>query len=273
MLKLDEALELTKAVQKRKSQDMRIYQKSNEYLKFIFNNIDVLGKDVLTVLGSTDQFFAFVDKKAKKIDAFDINPLTEYYYFLRKWCFAKNICYPLEIKDVVIKEIIKKVEANSLEEMWAKEFWSEFYQNKDSNEYLFYKTKYEKEWDFPLESVVLDFRKLEKESKSNIKFYNIDIFKKNTFSCKYDVVFMSNILQRAQFDSEKLKICADNLDRVLHSGGVVLCTNFIDNYRIYEKISEFEQEMMGDGFSYEEKRGYNPIFYTEMPVYYTYKKK
>ena len=269
MLKLDEALELTKAVQKRKSQGMRIYQKSNEYLKFIFNNIDVLGKDVLTVLGSTDQFFAFVDKKAKKIDAFDINPLTEYYYFLRKWCFAKNICYPLEIKDVVIKEIIKKVEANSLEEMWAKEFWSEFYQNKDSNEYLFYKTKYEKEWDFPLESVVLDFINLEKVSESNIKFYNIDIFKKNTFSCKYDVVFMSNILQRAQFNSEKLKVCADNLDRVLHSGGVVLCTNFIDNYRIYEKISEFEQEMMGSGFSYDEKIGYNPIFYSEMPIYYT----
>ena len=48
MLDLDKALLLVDDIQKRKS-DMRIYQKSNEYLKFIFNDIDVTDKDVLTV--------------------------------------------------------------------------------------------------------------------------------------------------------------------------------------------------------------------------------
>ena len=36
MLSLDDALELTKNVYKRKNFDVRMYQKSNEYLKFIF---------------------------------------------------------------------------------------------------------------------------------------------------------------------------------------------------------------------------------------------
>lgn len=272
MLDLDKALLLVDDIQKRKS-DMRIYQKSNEYLKFIFNDIDVADKDVLTVLASADQFFAFIDKKANKVDAFDINPLAEYYYFLRKWCFTKNICYPIEVRETIVKGIIENIKANSLEEEWAKEFWSRYYHSKDGSNYLFYKTAHDREWDFPLENIVFDFKSLENKTKSNIKFYNIDIFKKNTFTCKYDLVFMSNVLQRAQFDEEKLKICASNLKKVLNSDGVVLCTNFIDNRRIYEKISEFEQMMMGENFEYSEKVGYNPIFYSEMPIYYTYKKK
>ena len=38
-----------------------------------------------TVLASGDQAFYFYDNGAKKVDLFDINKLSIYYYYLRVW--------------------------------------------------------------------------------------------------------------------------------------------------------------------------------------------
>ena len=63
----------------------RLYLRSNEPLAFILSQLDVSGQDVLSVLGSSDQVFSFYYEGANSVDAFDIHPLTEHYYYLRKW--------------------------------------------------------------------------------------------------------------------------------------------------------------------------------------------
>ena len=63
----------------------RLYFCSNEPLELLFNNFSVEGKDVLTVLGSSDQLFHTIDRGANSVDTFDRNPYTKYYYYLRSY--------------------------------------------------------------------------------------------------------------------------------------------------------------------------------------------
>ena len=63
----------------------KIYMSSNESLGNLFLNFDISGKDVLTVLGSSDQLFYSYLNGAKKVDCFDINVLARHYYYLRRW--------------------------------------------------------------------------------------------------------------------------------------------------------------------------------------------
>ena len=73
----------------------KIYFSSNEDLKTIFSNFDFKDKDVLTVAGSGDQAFYSYNDDAKKVDLFDKNKLTIYYYYLRKWIISYyDMFYP-----------------------------------------------------------------------------------------------------------------------------------------------------------------------------------
>ena len=274
MIKLEEALQLVDDIEKRKNTDMRIYQRSNEYLKFIFENIDVIDKKVLTVLGSSDQLFAFLYEGASIVDTFDINPLTEYYFYLRKWCILNKITYPLDINEIVIKKIIEKAEVNSSEEKRAQEFWLNVFQKQNLKDgYLFFNCDKDNLWDFPLDSIIMNFDKIILNViKARQNFKNIDVLENFEIQEKYDYIYMSNILQRSQYDRKKLKICADNLQKILNENGIVLCTNFLSNDNYYKNVMDFEREIMKD-FEFAEKISYNPIIGEEMPIYYTYTKK
>lgn len=274
MIKLEEALQLAQDIISKKNIDSKVYQKSNEYLKYIFDNIDFSSKKILTVLSSSDQLFSFLYKDALLIDSFDINPLVEYYYYLRKWCMEEKITYPLEIKDNVIKDIIKNRVVDTKEEKWAQKFWEILYQDSFKLRQLFFKANTEYDFDYPLDIIIMNYNKLiaNMEDFSKLNFFNIDVFKNFELEEKYDYIYMSNILQRAQFDEESLKICACNLDRALNNEGVVVCSNFISNEEYYKNIIECEKKIMSN-FDYEEDIAYNPIIDKSMPIYYTYTKK
>ena len=63
----------------------RIYTTSNEQLDAVFRGFDLKDKDILSVLGSSDHVFSEYYLGAKSVTAFDVNELTKYYYYLRKW--------------------------------------------------------------------------------------------------------------------------------------------------------------------------------------------
>lgn len=69
-----------------------IYPFSNENINAAFNNFDLKGKDFLTVLASSDQTFDLYLRGAKSVFTFDINPLTKYYFYLKK-AAIKTLCY------------------------------------------------------------------------------------------------------------------------------------------------------------------------------------
>ena len=65
----------------------KVYYQINEDINDVLLGEDFTDKDVLSVLASADQYFMFKALDAKKVDSFDFNRLTMYYYFLRKYLF------------------------------------------------------------------------------------------------------------------------------------------------------------------------------------------
>ena len=61
----------------------RVYPFTNENLTSFQSFIDFNGKNVLSVIGSTDQYFSFLLYNAKNVDLFDINPNSEHYFLLK----------------------------------------------------------------------------------------------------------------------------------------------------------------------------------------------
>ena len=67
----------------------RLYPFSNENTKACFEPFDLRKKRILSVLSSSDQIFEMFLKGARKIDTFDMNPLTEDYYYLKETSFQQ----------------------------------------------------------------------------------------------------------------------------------------------------------------------------------------
>ena len=61
----------------------KVYYSSNEDLNKLFSSIDMNNKSVLTVLASGAQALYCLNKGASKVDVFDVNKITKYYYGLR----------------------------------------------------------------------------------------------------------------------------------------------------------------------------------------------
>lgn len=69
----------------------RIYPFTNENFKDALNKINLINKNSLTVLGSGDQTLDILLKGSDKITTFDINPLTKYYFYLKKAALQANL--------------------------------------------------------------------------------------------------------------------------------------------------------------------------------------
>ena len=96
----------------------RVYYHSNENLKELFSFIDVKDKDVLSVLASGDQVFHFYANGAKKVETFDVNRLTFYYYYIRLWTLKYIGEYYPEHKFSInfLRNLLGKVKIRSEEE-------------------------------------------------------------------------------------------------------------------------------------------------------------
>jgi len=69
----------------------RIYPFTNENIKEIFSLFNFTNKNILSILGSSDQTLDICLQGAKNITTFDINPLSEYYFYLKKAALLANI--------------------------------------------------------------------------------------------------------------------------------------------------------------------------------------
>lgn len=123
----------------------RIYKSSNEYLAYIFKNLDIKDKKVLSVLASSDQVFLFYYYQALKVDTFDTNGLTFYYYFLRKWCIEKGLSiYPYYLNSKILKDVISDVQPQNQNELLAKNFWYKVFEeyNNVLNSNMFFRSSF-----------------------------------------------------------------------------------------------------------------------------------
>ena len=248
----------------------KIYYSSNESLKDLFGSFSVKDKDVLTVLASSDQLFYAYDNGARKVDTFDVNCLTKYYYYLRRWTIlynkqyypSKNIFH--SHKDLYL--LLDKVECHGKSEEDALYFWKNYLSKVT-----------------PIEHELLYFidgsRNSMKSTKSlrerlmqeDFTFYNMNLFGDIDCSRKYDVIITSNILEYA-WNSTLLRKCKDNLKSLLRDGGQIISSHFV----FYPGTSNFLQELQifDEDFEYSEFKSYQePFGKKKYPLGYSYTKK
>lgn len=186
----------------------RIYPFTNEDIKDCFKNFDLKNKECLTVLSSSDQVFDMYLNGANNVDAFDINPLTKYYFYLKKAALLANIslkeylnffsrnCNPFN-KETFIG-ISKYLEDDNYK------FWSELYNNfnpsdirksgtlfSDDETYLYMlkqKIGYLNNFEYELLKT--------KIQNIKINFINSDIKNlSHKLTENYDFIYLSNIIQ------------------------------------------------------------------------------
>ncbi len=214
-----------------------VYPFTNEDIKGYLDNFDFEGKDVLSVLASSDQVFDIFLRGANKIDTFDINPLTKYYFYLKKAGIKtltrreflkffnmyvtkpyvrKGINY-LAYEKAIYKKISECLEGDYLS------FWNTIYSEFSGKDfpYDFYDSEHFAPGVLKHNTLYLS------DSNYNELKNNIDKLELNFTNCnlknlinqlksKYDVMYLSNI-PRWMFDLDE---SADTLFKIIKSDNI-----------------------------------------------------
>lgn len=224
----------------------RVYFNSNENVKDVLSVLDIKDKKVLSVLGSGDQAFHLLNNDALKVDLFDINKLTIYYYYLRRWTMKYlNHFYPNDDFNIkFIKELLSLVEIKDKNEKIAFDYWCkyiELFDDKRSNK-LFYRGIFDNVNDLD------DFSKVKKRLDEDICFYNVDISDNiSTIKDKYDVLYLSNISDYVLPNYLSFENYKVNLEELLKPGGYIVSINGRKN-----GVSKMEKDVFSDDFYIEE---------------------
>ena len=207
----------------------RIYYQSNENLNELFKHFSVEGKDVLTVLGYSDHLFHSYYHGAKSVDAFDVNKLAKYYFYLRKWVMECYDDYYPE-RDLFLSnnryifELLKNVSCKSEDELDAYLFWSLYIERV-----------------YPFDAFKLYYASCGDKSRidnvdglkeiicsKNLNFRQEDLSGVVDKSKKYDIVIISNILEYYSEAPLKLAKCRDNLKDLVKDGGLVITSRLME---------------------------------------------
>lgn len=204
----------------------KLYFSSNEDLRGIFNEMDFTGKKVLTVLSSGDQVFHFYNHNATDVDLFDKNKLTLYFYYLRIWIIEINNKYSLPdaTNNIYIERLLKRVRPKTEEEYNAYNYWKEYIKKYHFDRYSIHRLEVEKP---NRKSPIDNLDKIKSNTKlRNINFYNIDIARDNlSLNKKYDVIYVSNIVDWLCFDQKLYRSLANNLYNLVEDDGFIICAD------------------------------------------------
>ena len=218
----------------------RIYPNTNEDLDKLFKNVKIKDKDVFSVLSSGDQVFTCFYNDAKSVDSFDINKLTIYYYYLRKWFITKknkeyiNDWYFDSNKDLI--RLIMTVDITSEDEKNAQTFWLNYINKYNGiDKHLFLPT------DKDYKNIYSDDIKGLSSKIKNMNFYNYDMSTSFILKKKYDVVVLSNILECLRHPAQLFR-ARSNVERLLKDDGICLCSHIMEDRN--SKIHEAEVEIM-----------------------------
>ncbi len=224
----------------------KLYYKANEDLINPCLDVDFNGKKVLSVLSSGDQVLTSRFLDAQKVDAFDINRLTIYYFYLRLWTIKyRHELYP-EIKNGhinngLIRFLLKHVEPQNDNEEKAFIFFQKHINANSDLINLFFTISAQPEGN----TLYTKADELEDCLNPDLDFYHIDLFNKINVNNTYDIILMSNILDWAKGDVSKIQMAHDNLQKLLSKDGIILCNTI---FRTYNDMAN-EQEIFSEGFT------------------------
>ena len=250
----------------------KIFGSSNENLKELFQHFSLQGKEVLTVLASSDQFFYSVYYGAGKVDTFDYNPLTKYYYYLRRWLILYRHEYYLPKKAFqdgnYLDDLMFDIHPETEEEEQAHLFWKLYLKEATPK---IHEGLYCSELSNSKNKIMDKDLLCEKLSMIHPTFYSFDLFGDISPSKKYDIVIASNILEYGR-TTLRLTRCRENLKTLLRPGGRVINSRFTSSQG--SKYFDKEKEIFLSDFDFLEfipkRKG---IFYIKEPLGYSYQKK
>ena len=195
---------------------MPLYMFTTENIKGVTESLDVYGRDVFTVCASSDHEFNFLLKGARNVETFDVNYLTDFYYWFKEAAvltleyeefidfFFPKFNFSFRKKTFNEKDFMRIID--NIRDEDAKEYWgnlvniygSEFlYSSKLFN--IFYDKKLYIECNDYLKNKE-NYSKLRDRLKSHIhKFYHLNIFSELSEipkDKKYQVIYLSNIMDR-----------------------------------------------------------------------------
>ena len=117
----------------------QMYFKVNEKMADNILSFDYQDKSVLTVLSSSDQMLMLKSLEASEVDVFDVNRLTIYYYYLRRWSIKyNNELYPNIYNNNHLLRLIKKVKPETELEANAVKFYLRHIKEGTELDKLFY---------------------------------------------------------------------------------------------------------------------------------------
>ncbi len=244
-----------------------LYSRTNENLLNLFEKIDVFNKIVYTVLSSSDFLFSAVDAGVSKIDSFDINPISYRYYHLRKWLLQKNLIDADGESLSTLLYIVKNhIHSDFIQEQDSIDFWLDF-MNRIDNVHFYSNILFEY-----IERPEVPYSNNKKELSEKLKLINpkfdyIDICSNlaTVGANKYDLVYLSNILDYNR-EEQRLHNCCQNMLNLLQNNGEVICSQIQSKHNLDKELDIFS-----DYFKYDElfiDNGYN-----QKILYYKYTKK
>lgn len=273
-----------------------VYPYTNEDLESLFSNLNVFGKNVLTVAGSGDQAFYAYHNGAKNVDLFDINCLTRYYYYLRMWVIKYFNCFYLDNFEIANKEeyadkycnmfnitkgsfryslknidknfelLLSIVEPSCEDEKNAYNYWKIVFKkcksNWGENGFNYFLTNL-----FFADDISDDRKMIGDLSKvsnkilnNNHSFYNFDISRDLLkINKKYDVLIVSNIVDSIH-SVGGMYTFRDNLYNLINDDGCCVLSNV--KYNIMDLKKEFLKEV----FEFQELPFYESFNKKTMPL-------
>ena len=250
---------------KKKGDFAYLYSRTNEDLKRLFEIIDVRNKNVLSVLSSSDYLFSALYKEAGNIETFDINRITYRYYFLRKWLIQNGYLDAGKVCTQDIFKIISSIKTDNQCEKDSLLFWKYFFNlSRCKKDHLYYydnlfidiaakKMIYEDNLG-DVSSILDDY---------NLQFKHMNVCNGFNSDKKYDVIFLSNIMDYNRNSKSRIGDIRDNLDDLLTDDGIIVMAHF--NFFLGFNI---EKDVFNETFDY------IPLDITDSSItYYAYKKK
>lgn len=247
----------------------KLYRNTNEDLTRILSQYDLKGKNVCSVLASSDQYFSAYYNGASSVDTFDDNLLAYYYYYLKYWTLLYTGKHYIPADNKKLREIIEYHDDNLLENL-AYKVWKDVL-DRIGNFSLYYSNLFYRsglDYHVPYENNPEELIKIIRGRTPNFK--KINLYKKLDINKKYDVIILSNILEymyEENNDEITLTVC-NNLLNMLNDDGIIIASNVLNNKPsydpIFESVFECDEGIVGRSVV---------CSYKEAPISYSYRKR
>ena len=190
-----------------------VYLFTTENIKGLINSVDILDKNVLTVSSSSDHIFNMLLSGAKRVECYDINIFTKYFYYLKSACI-KTFTYdefllfffPTRFRNRVFDDKMFFSVLENIGDEKAKIFWFKLF-NKYGGKKIYYSNLFSK--DSYAKTICIacnNYLSNEDSYKAlqqilvnyNYTFYLVDVFNniKVLPNKQYDFIYLSNILDK-----------------------------------------------------------------------------